>query len=179
MEENGGEKFHQTPTIDPLAALRGFLRRYRDRIDFSGGPDACWIWSGASGRDGYGQVTCRQKFFGAHRLAYLAAYRRLPRGAVIRHTCDTPSCVNPRHLKAGTQADNVRDRGERGRTARGERNGLAKLTEADVLAIRAEYSPGDAPALAERYGVAARTIRGVATGATWKHVPQTPESGAP
>ena len=160
---------------DPLAALRGFLRAYRPRLDLSGGVDGCWLWRGASDQAGYGQVTCRQKFFGAHRLAYLAAYGRLPRGAVIRHSCDNPSCVNPRHLKAGTQAENIRDRDARGRTARGERHGLAKLTAGDVLAIRAEYRPGAAPALADQYGVAPSTIWSIGEGRTWTHLPNPPD----
>lgn len=31
------------------------------------------------------------------------------------HTCDTPMCVNPDHLRIGTQKENMDDRDKKGR----------------------------------------------------------------
>lgn len=52
----------------------------------------------------------------AHRMAFEKAWGyRLRPAQVVRHTCDTPGCINPLHLQLGTQGDNVRDSVERGR----------------------------------------------------------------
>ena len=87
-------------------------------------------------RDGYGCFTVNGEPEKAHRVAYEAWVGPIPSGKLIRHKCDNPPCVNPKHLKAGTNADNTKDRDERGRTARGERSGNAKLTDKQVKEIR-------------------------------------------
>lgn len=36
-------------------------------------------------------------------------------GLVVMHSCDTPACIEPKHLKLGTVADNNRDMAQKGR----------------------------------------------------------------
>ena len=33
----------------------------------------------------------------------------LPKGMIVRHLCHNPKCVNPLHLRVGTQSENGRD----------------------------------------------------------------------
>lgn len=89
-------------------------------------------------------------------------------GLVVRHTCDNPPCVEPSHLILGTQADNVADAVERGRTCRGERRANAKLTEDDVRAIRTDKR--SQRAIAAEYGVSQPTVGKVIRGEIWSHI---------
>ncbi|WP_283419204.1 HNH endonuclease signature motif containing protein [Sphingopyxis sp. Geo48] len=79
------------------------------------GETTCLIWDGPKDGGGYGFVQHEGKRWKAHRLAYHLANGGIPDGAVICHKCDTPSCVNPAHLFAGTQRDNARDMAAKGR----------------------------------------------------------------
>ncbi len=63
----------------------------------------CWFWLGALSR-GYGSL----KNARAHRVAYEMTIGPIPEGLVIDHLCRVTSCVNPDHLEAVTQAENVR-----------------------------------------------------------------------
>jgi hypothetical protein len=121
------------------------------------GPDECWLWVGKKNQKGYGQMEIDGRQFTAHRLAYQWEVADIPSGCVVRHRCDNPSCVNPSHLLAGTQADNIADRNSRGRQAKGEQSGRSKLTKEQVLEIRAS-SLGNV-ALARKYGVSDTHIR--------------------
>lgn len=79
-------------------------------------PDECWPWRGGRNSDGYGVFRAGRRLLLAHRIAYALAHGA-PGRRVVRHECDNPSCVNPAHLLAGTQRDNVRDMIARGRAA--------------------------------------------------------------
>lgn len=70
----------------------------------------CWMWTGAKGSGGYGTIFGDGRRHAAHRLAYEMAYGPIPAGAIICHRCDTPACVRPDHLYAGTAATNADDR---------------------------------------------------------------------
>jgi hypothetical protein len=89
------------------------------KVDASGGPYACWPWTGHISTHGYG--TYGQKY--AHRMILgCLRDRPLARGEIVRHRCDNPPCCNPTHLQIGTQYDNIQDRVKRGRGNSGIRN---------------------------------------------------------
>lgn len=138
----------------------------------------CFLWEGRRDNYGYGTIIDGGKNRKAHRVAFELFCRPLQPDEVVAHRCDVPSCVNPDHLFAGTQLENIADMHRKGRyglalirqnCARGSRQGLAKLTEADVLAIRA--SNRGSSDLGREHGVTKATINMIRRRATWRHVP--------
>jgi hypothetical protein len=90
-------------------------------------PDSCWIWNGGYFRNGYGAfVLTSKKILRAHRMAYELVFGEIEEGAVIRHTCDNPKCVNPKHLLSGTQKDNMDDKTARGRGMKGRKRNVKR-----------------------------------------------------
>lgn len=76
----------------------------------------CWIWTGTYFRYNYGQIRIKRKKYLAHRISWALHNGRYPGSKeFICHKCDTPPCVNPYHLYAGTALDNSRDMLVRGR----------------------------------------------------------------
>lgn len=96
----------------------------------------CWVWTGHRDLKGYGKLTVAGRPTRAHRHSWEIANGPVPPGLVVCHRCDNPSCVRPGHLFLGTHSDNVADRDQKRRQARGERSGRARMGPADVLACR-------------------------------------------
>ena len=87
---------------------------------------------------------------------------------VVCHQCDNRLCVRPDHLFLGTQSDNVADMVSKQRQIRGERVGGSKMTESDVLAIRADSRTS--VVIAAEYGLHHSTVLDIKNRHTWKHV---------
>jgi hypothetical protein len=76
----------------------------------------CWLWLGKTSRHGYGVLNRDGKLISlAHRYFYEHHVGPIPSGMFICHKCDTPLCVNPDHLFAGTPQDNMDDMWRKGR----------------------------------------------------------------
>ncbi len=153
-------------TIPELTAKQ--LQNFWLKID-KRGPDDCWPWLGCKNGKGYGQFQLYplQRFF-AHRVVYFLTTGKQPAPLCACHKCDVRACVNPAHLFLGTNADNVADMVAKGRVCRGEDCTLAKLTEKQVLEIRA--SGGEQSALASEYSVRQGTISKIILRKLWKHI---------
>jgi hypothetical protein len=135
--------------------------------------NGCWEWIGYYGSGGYGMMSRAGKNQRAHRISYEVYKGPIPKGMVVRHSCDNPACINPDHLTLGTQKDNVADREARGRrVVNGEAIGTSKLSEKDVLEIRASTESNDV--LAKRYGIDPSNVWLVRTGKSWRHIPSNP-----
>ena len=84
--------------------------RFWKKVDRSGGADACWPWRGGYASNGYGSFTPVKGLppVRTHRFAYEMAKGPIPAGLVIDHLCRNKACVNPEHLEAVPQGENIR-----------------------------------------------------------------------
>lgn len=96
----------------------------------------CWLWTAALNGHGYGAFTLpiSRRKVGAHRLAYELYRGPIPTGFQIDHLCRVRSCVNPSHLEAVTQFENLR----RGFQARGAAHGCVNGHAFDGVNRRGE-----------------------------------------
>src|SRR5574340_407485 len=153
---------------------RSLLERFFDKVS----PEAltgCWLWTGAVKELGYGVIglgTREQGTSKAHRVSWELHNGPIPSGLNVLHSCDTPSCVNPDHLRLGTLSDNARDCVNRGRLKlpdnRGERAAWSKLTAADVLEIKTRQASG--ADYARRFNVSRSAIYEIWRGKNWASV---------
>ena len=130
--------------------------------------DGCWLWTGGKNSQGYGQVKINGRITPAHHIA--VRLQGLEIDGILLHSCDTPACVNPRHLSLGTNADNSSDMVAKGRSLRGERNHKAKLSATDVRSIRAWHSQGNVTkkTIAKEYGVSDTLISFIISRKIWR-----------
>jgi hypothetical protein len=161
-------------TTDPQHKARGTVQfRFWRKVDQSGA-NGCWNWTGGTHKRGYGTLCGPDgRNVATHRYSYEIHKGAIPDGMYVRHTCDNPRCVNPDHLLIGTPSDNVRDMWERARArprgVKGEKHLKAKLTEADVRAIRADSTKNNHE-WARELGVSPNSIRAIRIGKNWTHV---------
>ena len=67
----------------------------------------CWLWTGATNNNGYGQIRVDGQARYVHRLAYETFVGPIPEGFQIDHVCRNRRCVHPAHLEAVTQRENL------------------------------------------------------------------------
>lgn len=130
----------------------------------------CWI-----GPDGYLRISLRQdnrkRQFLVHVLLLTMFVGPRPEGMECRHLDGNPASNDLSNLTWGTSAENERDKIRHGKSNRGDRNGGAKLTVADVLEIRERSASGEPHrAIAADFHVQYNCALNIAKHRTWKHV---------
>lgn len=141
--------------VSPLSLLPYFLL-----------PNGCWECALKDRtKFGYAKVERNGRRWVAHRYQWAKEIAPLLPDECVLHRCDNPPCINPEHLFLGSLTDNHEDMVDKKRNAKRERNGSAKLTEADVAAIRASRDSG--PILAARYGCSVMNVSKIKRGLTW------------
>ena len=122
-------------------------------------------------KDGYATVfvSSRRMPVGCHVLVCLAWHGLPPESKpfALHRDGDTTN-FTPENLYWGDYKDNAEDADKHGTLARGEAHGQAKLTEQDVLVIRASSETN--VSLAAKYGVTDNTINCVRKHRTWTHI---------
>lgn len=146
----------------------------------------CREWRGAGHPQGYGRMWDGERLQYTHRLSYEVFVGAIPAGLDVLHACDNPGCIEVRHLRCGTHAENMADRDMRGRWGNGSvrrrgqsspwlhgsRHPRASLDEDKVRTIwrrlRAPRGRQDRPAgLAREFEVSVSLIRGIEAGRNW------------
>ena len=117
-----------------------FTRRYNsvdDVLRNTKRNGSCMEWQGGVNKEGYAACAAYGLFSSQllHREVFALVKKERP--PVVMHACDNPLCINPEHLFAGTPESNLLDKLVKGRQARGETNGNARLTQTKVNQIRA------------------------------------------
>lgn len=141
------------------------IDRFCKYIDFT---DTCWLWTGSKCPGGYGQFRYQRIQWMTHRFALVLAGETLIKGLDVCHSCRNKHCVNPAHLRQDTKKSNAYDRIADGTAPIGENCGTSKLTEEQVLAIRA--SDKSQKQLAKEYNVAHQSISKIIQRKNWKHI---------
>lgn len=129
--------------------------------------DDCWLWTGCKSKHGYGNICVEGRMTLATHVSLMLDGKPRQNMDCALHRCDTPSCVNPKHLFWGRHDDNMKDMARKGRSAnkRGTANGRAKLNEKAAMEIKQSTMP--LKVLASQYGVSMSTISRARLGKSW------------
>ena len=132
----------------------------------------CRLWTGSAAgsrpEHRYGKLVFNGRRRQAHAVAWELTNGTVPDKESVLHKCDVTLCCEPSHLFTGTDKINAEDRNAKGRQARGERHGRAKLTEEDLPEIRRQVAAGSSQRkVAKKFNIAQITVSRVVRRETW------------
>jgi hypothetical protein len=152
----------RAPSGEPMRFIREVALRHAS--------DECLYWPYTVAGGGYGalRIGGRNRKRGSHVMVCVLAHGPAPSANLeVAHSCNHRLCCNPRHLRWATRTENHADKVEHGTSVRGERNGSARLTEAEVRQIKALQGTMSQNKIANQFKVCASTIRNIREGKTW------------
>lgn len=129
--------------------------------------EGCWEWQAAMGNQGYGHFWFRGRPRPSSQVSYILYKGDIEQGMHVLHRCDNRKCVNPDHLFLGTPRENIDDMLSKGRQAKGEALGTAKLTESQARAIRSD--PRSQRKIGAEYGISHTVVGQIKSGQLWSH----------
>ncbi len=133
------------------------------------GPNDCWPWIGVTIKKGYGRFSVSKHSYLATRIM-LALNGKYNNQLECCHSCNNPNCVNPKHLRFGTLIENQHDRIAAGTTNQGQRCGMSKLSDKDILQILKLCKTKLQKDIAREYGISSSQISKITTGKQWRHI---------
>lgn len=159
---------------DPLGAggrtPKGEPERYFCEVVLAYDGDDCLPWPYAGDGKGYGVMNVDGKVTYIHRRVCERAHGPAPTPShKATHSCGNgdKACCTKRHLRWGTQKENMADTIIHGTAPRGERHGCAKLTEADVRAIRSLKGTAFQRDIAAKFGISRTSVSVIQSRKNW------------
>ena len=149
-----------------------------------GAENECWEWQKKLSHHGYGEYSIKHKSYRAHRIVFELTHPEIKLRPIsqlkpkvgdqlILHSCDNPSCCNPKHLFLGTHKENMEDMVKKGRrhNFNGEQGQNAKLTNREAAEIRKLSHQGvPQKEIAKRFGVSVPTVSGIKWNRVYRNV---------
>ncbi len=171
----------RAPQLEIPILSQSVIDRFWSKVAITANDEKCWEWQASKRGNGYGRFTITKSTMNkssyiSSRVAYYIKNNVDPIGKVIMHSCDNPSCVNPKHLSIGTYKENSIDREKKNRSGssfkKGENNIKSKLNENEVREIRERYSNGNITQkeLGKEYGTNGHYINSIINKKRWKHI---------
>jgi hypothetical protein len=156
--------FYKNATKEQLhTRLSEYCNRYTIK------KDGCWEWTGTKDKDGYGSVNLDLKNIKrAHRASWILYNGEIPKGILVCHHCDNPSCTNPEHLFLGTAKDNTNDMINKKRRKQGTRLKNFQVTEIKKL-LETKKATNQ---IATMFNVCRATIDNIKYKKAWTNLPK-------
>jgi hypothetical protein len=158
----------RTPSgLDRNAVAESFWAKVPDRPE---DPAVCWEWRGDRMAERKNGTVVRRHTYGlfrklaAHRVSVWLATGEDPGNLFVLHSCDSPPCVRPSHLRMGTHLENMADKVSRGRCVT-----TGKLRRAQVIEMRLRHATGEtALSLAPQFDISVAQAQRIVNGTSWR-----------
>lgn len=158
--------------------MKSEYERWESKVIFSKDNETCWEWKGSKYRKGYGHFRGKKNgkwiMQKAHRFSYQYhnnISKEEMQGKQVCHTCDNPSCVNPKHLFLGTTQDNTNDKISKGRHSFGnnpEHRLLSFQIAQDIRRFKIKNPKVIYKDIAKVYGTSTQQVCRILNNQIWK-----------